>query len=79
MRASAVIAPHFPRVYGRTNHRDASASWDEAENRATLANIAFVAGGALIVGGSVWLVLSRSGDSVTLGISPNGVVARGSL
>lgn len=62
-----------------TNHRDASASWDEAENRATLANIAFVAGGALIVGGSVWLVLSRSGDSVTLGISPNGVVARGSL
>ena len=62
-----------------TNHRDASASWDEAENRATLANIAFVAGGALIVGASVWLVLSRSGDSVTLGISPNGVVARGSL
>lgn len=59
---------------------DAKSGRDAAHDLALGANVAFVAGGALLVTGAVWAVLDskrRSSDALAVGFDARGVVVRG--
>ena len=57
----------------------AKALHDEAQTRATLANVLFVVGGAMAVGGIVWGLLTLGGDDddTQVGLGPGSLHVRG--
>jgi tetratricopeptide (TPR) repeat protein len=60
--------------------RTAKADLDRAENRATAANVALIAGGVLVASGMTWLVLaprsSKRATSIDVSVGPNGLSLR---
>ncbi len=62
-------------------HVTTVSSFEEARAFATAANVLFVVGGVLALGGAIWLVVNLvSGDDeerIEVGLSPGGVAVRG--
>jgi serine/threonine-protein kinase len=69
---------HCPSGY-RCDDADGPALADDARSAARVSNIAFGVGAAALVGGAVLFFTSPKSSQVAYGVSPTGIVVRGSF